>query len=394
MPRPRIIALMGLALACSFSATVAAQEPRHPIEIGAGTAGLLVDTDESGAKVTPGVGGWLDVNLTRRLALETRATWFPQPQAIRYEWQGGRTFHFAAGARGTFIQRPTVSLYGLVLPGAIHFTDAAIGTDRLGATTHFSLELGGGAEFHPTARIAARVEWAADLFGIPSAESPPSAPGPNGGSSQVVIPADISGTMQVRAGLAVGLGRPMREHTEQRLPDAWEVGAQVTLSYLADARIAPLRRPVGVNAFGSYRVFEYLYADATLGVLSGPGVTTESDGGRITQLLGGAKLGIRRNRVGVFMKARLGVRRHAAVLTSTTTRPPFSSTRGPAHATALDLGGVVEFYAGRHFLFRFDAGTTGEFSRNVSFVLDGAPLTLRSDSPDSIEMAFGGGWRF
>jgi hypothetical protein len=100
-----------------------------------------------------------------------------------------------------------------------------------------------------------------------------------------------------------------------------------------------------------------------------PGLALEADGnyyftrstifsgqadGRATSAFFGPKAGIRRNRFGLFFKARPGFISFSSVVTSSAT-PGNITTARKTHA-ALDLGGVFEFYATKRLILRADLG--------------------------------------
>jgi hypothetical protein len=78
----------------------------------------------TGTRVVAGFGGRADVNLTRRLALDAQLDFFPQTLASFPQFQGGQTLRMSSGARGRFFQTKRLSVYGLMRPGLIHFTNA------------------------------------------------------------------------------------------------------------------------------------------------------------------------------------------------------------------------------------------------------------------------------
>jgi hypothetical protein len=383
-----------LCLAGNAVAQAVAQGEQTRVEIGAGLAGMLVENDESASvKVSTGLTGQVDVNMARRLAIELRSSWFPRDQSIRFQTQGGQTFHLAAGAKATFVEGHRVALYGLVLPGLVHFTESLVTLNRVGPTTHFALGLGGGVDVRATRRLAARLEWISDLYGYPGAEGPLSPPGSNGGQSQVSIAGGVTGTWQIRGGLTYRAGPWRAVESERRLTDRGAVGGQFTLTTFLDGNGVRLRHVPGGRAYASYRLAEYVYADGVVGANPGSGVVTKFQGGRMALGLAGVKIGLRRDRVGTFFKTRVGVIRHSWVLTAATTSP-HSFNVGPSYVPALDLGAVVEIYVGRRFLIRLDAGDVVSLPRTVTFVRDGVPTPLDAPSTDSIELAVGAGWRF
>ena len=78
------------------------------------------------------------------------------------------------------------------------------------------------------------------------------------------------------------------------------------------------------------------------------------DGGRASVFLIGVKAGIRRNRYGLFFKARPGIMSYGDVLTSAANFGSLETTR-KTHA-ALDVGAAAEFYPSDRVVLRLDVG--------------------------------------
>lgn len=87
------------------------------------------------------------------------------------------------------------------------------------------------------------------------------------------------------------------------------------------------------------------------------------EGGRVTEALGGVKIGKRFENWGIFAKARPGVVSFSEGEFTITGIPvdvfsaiPFERNRVTSFAT--DVGGVIEFYPSKRIVTRFDAGDT------------------------------------
>ena len=87
--------------------------------------------------------------------------------------------------------------------------------------------------------------------------------------------------------------------------------------------------------------------------------------GRVTEVLGGVKVGKRFEKWGIFAKARPGVvsfsegEFNIVLAPPTAGAPPgFQGEVNRINSFAFDLGGVVEFYPSRRIVTRFDAGDT------------------------------------
>jgi hypothetical protein len=103
--------------------------------------------------------------------------------------------------------------------------------------------------------------------------------------------------------------------------------------------------------------------------------------GRVTEALGGVKVGKRFDNWGIFAKARPGIVNFSEgefnilrVPASVSDAIDFERNRLTSFAT--DFGGVVEFYPSKHIVTRFDAGDTIiHFNRRTFNVLEFDPLT-------------------
>jgi hypothetical protein len=103
--------------------------------------------------------------------------------------------------------------------------------------------------------------------------------------------------------------------------------------------------------------------------------------GRITEVVGGLKVGKRFKSWGIFGKARPGVMSFSegqfdVVLTQPGSAFPYEFQTNRLTNFATDLGGVLEFYPSRRIVTRFDAGDTlVHFKRQTRNGLSYNPLT-------------------
>jgi hypothetical protein len=349
---------------------------------------------------TVGVGGRLDVNLTRRVTLETQLNWFPKslPTGDR---QGGQTLQLSLGVRGTFIRRRQFDVYGVVSPGFLHFTDTVAGYDNgsalIGGASRFALTSGYGAGFYPASRWTARVEFSETTYVTPGAEIARSAPGSNGAFLIISTPATVQTPWQVTAAVGYRAGRPRSDDSEQAVSGRWEVGPQFSYGVSTDAAGVgtALERNGGVGAFASYRLWPYVDVDVAVeGFLHQDSVHTPLDGGKVAQGFAGVKVGLRRDRVGVFMKVRPGVSTHSMAFGSLDS---VSGTVTDARVTfaLLDVGGVLEAYLRPRFLIRLDTGVVTSIFHPVTIVVDGE--AIEQPAPRAlarIQMVAGVGLKF
>jgi hypothetical protein len=371
-----------VALLCGLFSpvTARAQDAPSQIEIG-GQAGA---SDLGYGRPTPGFGGWLDVNVSRHVALETRLTW-----SADSGWD--RTLHLAGGLRATFLRTPRFAWYGLALPGLYHFpryceTEVTVDSGpnppvpssvtRCASRTHFALDLGSGLAFAPTSHAITRIELNRVIHSTPYESL--------FGSQHLVSRWDLN------AGVSYRLGRTLKPQSALPAAGRWTVGSQIgdTLS-TGPTGIATL------GAFASYTLSKYFDIDTSVSAfLSDRLETTEQEGGRLLQGLAGVKIGVREGRFGVFFKARAGANSYSRVFTavSETYRPIYSRSTVPA----LDLGGVVETYLSGRTLLRIDIGETLSFVPDVSIAFPRSPDVYRLPARAiyGLPLRVGFGWRF
>jgi hypothetical protein len=122
------------------------------------------------------------------------------------------------------------------------------------------------------------------------------------------------------------------------------------------------------------------------------------DGGKEALAFAGIKTGLRRDRVGIFFKARGGAIRFSRTYSGSnfpTVDAYLAAYSGhPTWQTALDLGGVVEVYPARHLILRAEAGPALVFYRATTFGLEGQTYSIPASSGSSVLLLFGGGFRF
>jgi hypothetical protein len=131
--------------------------------------------------------------------------------------------------------------------------------------------------------------------------------------------------------------------------------------------------------------------------------------GRVTEVVGGVKVGKRFERWGIFAKARPGVVSFSdgafdVKAAPTPTGFPFEITTSRLNAFATDVGGVLEFYPSKRIVTRFDAGDTiirfGRRTTNaVLFDQPGGgftlfPITTPARTANNFQFMASVGWRF
>jgi hypothetical protein len=135
----------------------------------------------------------------------------------------------------------------------------------------------------------------------------------------------------------------------------------------------------------------------------------DADGGRKAQVLAGAKVGKRFEKVGLFGKARPGFVRFSQGdyrpgpnVCAARFPPSIACFESDAKTNfALDLGGVAEFYPSKKTIIRFDAGDTMIFfgDRNVAAPAEfggsfTAVLPRASETRHNLQISAGFAFRF
>ena len=385
--------------------TARAQENYSRMEIGGQFSAIGLLNSSAGVGIWEGFGGRIDFNISRRLAFETQIDYFPQFVPTRFLEQGGQTLHFATGLRGKVLQSRRFSVYGLIRPGFIHFTDAQLLAGPPGSTpgtksspaTYYALNLGGGMEFYFSKRWVARFELTGNPFLIPNAR-PGSNPSP--GSPPVPTPGIVDDRYQLSVGLGYRLGALQENRGEESLPGKLEAGAQFTTLILKRrTTLDGVREEPGFGGFVSYPLMRFLYADASVEFYPrGSKNIGFQDGGRIVQGLFGVKGGISRKHISIFGKVRPGLIDATQTVNGFTAGTGSSATpvTGAFQTFALDLGGVVEIYASKRTFVRFDVGDTHlYFPDKFVTQTNGTVTRIPGGSyQHSMQYSVGYGWRF
>jgi hypothetical protein len=406
----RMLPVVVTLSALIFRPVAHAQAESTRLEVSMQFSTIRLSTQTS-TKPVAGFGGRVDVNLTRRFALEAQLDFFPQTLASFPQFQGGKTLRMSSGVRGKFFQTKHLSVYGLMHPGLMHFTNAItsesatlvpgttnqfIISAQRGQITHFMVDLGGGVEFYLTPRWLARIEMNGDLYRTPDTlVSQPTLPS---GLRFAPIPGGIENTWGLSVGVNYRVGTLVENEKEAPVTGRLEFGPQFSTIILPSGDdILGTRTEPGFGGFLSYELHRYIFADAAMTFFPKQAASTgPHDGGRLMQGVYGLKAGIQRNHAGFFVKARPGFHSYSQTLSSVTL-PPQPVSLGYTRSTnfVLDLGGVVEVYVGKHTLLRLDAGDMFLFFGTRPITFAGQTFQV-SGGPhkDSIQFSAGYGWRF
>lgn len=376
-----------------------AQDTRTRFEVGAEYSLIeATQADHSGVTYS-GFGGRFDWNLSRRLAIESQVDFFPEHGASFLLIQGGQTLQAVFGIRAKVVQIKRFSVFGLVRPGLLHFSDV----DKLSGLsspalvtapiTHFVLNLGGGIEYYPSPGWVLRF----DAEGNPYRVGAQTVSSSSGGTQ--TLPGKINDTTRLSFGVGYRIGALVENEHETKVPGNWEFGPLFSSLVIAREGLSDnVRNEPGFGGYFSYRFYGVFYADGDLLYFpSNPGASGPHDGGTILQGLAGVKGGIRRNHFGFFGKVRPGFNSYSQALTSVTSSSGSPQVFAYARSTnlVLDLGGIIEFYPNEKGTVRIEIGDThlffGTKDLNVNGMVQPAP---GGKLQHSIQLMVGYGWRF
>jgi Outer membrane protein beta-barrel domain len=387
------------ALLAGLASPTSAQDIYTRFEFGAQFSTVQQAPPGGGSKAYPGFGGRFDWNLSRRLALEAQADFFPgHAESLLYR-QGGQTFEAVVGIRAKVIQTRHWSVFGLVRPGVLHFSDVLFyngdPTTVYGSKSvnYFVLNFGGGIEYYMAHRWALR----ADIEGNPNLVS--NAHFVSAGIS-TFVPGRIGDTTRLSFGLAYRPGVWIENEPERGVSGRWEFGpAYSTMLIAREGPTDGVRVEPGFGGYTSYKLRSVFYLDGDL--LYYPRGTNSSgphDGGEILQTLVGVKGGIRRNHFGFFGKVRPGFDNYSKALAGFAfdqSTGAFTSSYSRATNFVLDLGGIIEFYPAERSTLRLEVGDTHIFFGTRNINENGTTVSAPGgDLRHSVQIVLGYGWRF
>jgi hypothetical protein len=392
----RKICVLLLISAGALAEQVHAQALYSRFEFGGQYSTIREDNNNYQATNLSGFGGRFDWNLNRRVAFESQVDLFPAHGVPLPLVQGGQTLQAVFGIRAKVIQTRQISIFGLVRPGLLHFTNVQFNSGALAPpyvfhpATYFVLNLGGGIEYYPSPRWIMRFDIEGNPYRVP-ATFVASAP-------VATAVGKINDTTRMSFGAAYRMGKGTDNEPEMKIPGTWGFGPLFSALMIAREGSAenPLTEP-GFGGYASYRFYGALYLDSD--ILYFPRSTPRSgphDGGTILEGTFGLKGGIRRNHFGFFGKARPGFNSYSQALSSINdTGPATVYSYGRATNFVLDLGGILEFYPRESGTLRMEVGDTHLYFNDRTVSINGTPVISPGGKlQHSIQFIFGYGWRF
>jgi hypothetical protein len=374
-----------------------AQDNSTQFEFGAQYSTVRETNTDLAAKDFSGVGARFDWNLSCRLAFESQVDFFPENGVPLLLEQGGQSVEAVFGLRAKVIQTRHFSIFGLVRPGLLHFSNVqtiAPGNSISYITqpaTYFVLNLGGGIEYYATPRWVLRFDIEGDPYRIPAFFSA-------GGANS--LPGKINDTTRLSFGVAYRPGALIENEDETKVPGKWEVGPLFSALMISREGLTNnVRTEPGLGGYASYRFYGVFYLDGDLLYFpQGTAFSSPHDGGTILQGTAGIKGGIRRNRFGIFGKVRPGFNSYSDALagvSSSSTSTAITDTYSRSTNFILDLGGIVEVYPNEHGTIRIEVGDTHLFFGTRNLDVGGLQEQVGGGKMQhSIQITTGYGWRF
>lgn len=262
--------------------------------------------------------------------------------------------------------------------------------------TNFALEFGAAAEY----RISRCYSLRADVEDLQIAEF-----------DKILLGSPTSGFMELspgaiaqHAGARIGITRSfghLQEAAKERIPEprTWDGGVIFALQPRILPEFQYLDAYPSWGLWGSWNFSKHLSWDTTL--LHSPRNPGAEDidyqaGGRAFEALSGIKAGMRRDRMGYFVKVRPGLmnfgRTERQIIAGPNNTVSFDD--GMFTDFVLDLGGIYEVYPSRHTLLRFEAGDAQLFYLPKTVVVAGVKVPIPNQNAATMLIAFGAGVRF
>jgi len=155
----------------------------------------------------------------------------------------------------------------------------------------------------------------------------------------------------------------------------FDLGGQFTFVRY-NSVVSPMSQQAGFGTTFSWNAKPYFSLDASLNYFPyHKGSFTVIDtyqGGSLLQAFFGVKAGLRKQRFGLFGRARPGLVSFSKTVTITS-RMPLTIATNRLTEPAADFGLTAEYYAARHIALRYDLGDTAFFYRRRVHPIPGSP---------------------
>ncbi len=416
MPGHRFWLLLSGCWAVAWAWGTAWSQRYTPREVGVGvqaeTASAYFDASNYVGPRSDFVGplGRYTWNLSPSLAVEGSVAYLTGSQPGGATDSGGELLALGglkAGWRGR-----RFGIFGKAEPGISSWTPGLVVYEGTASSfrkiderrTDFTMELGGVVEVYPTPRTIVRLDAGETLIAeydqVLIREG-----NPQTGEIEEISPGHIAQHFSAALTVAHRFGgiREERERVPERSPV--DLGILFSLQQRVHedgaGQIPPNR---GGGAWGSWNFSKYVSLDTTAFYSPQDDKSAfPQDGGRDLMAVWGIKAGIRRDRLGYFAAVRPGMMQFSRTnyYQDLYVNPPVI-LNAKTTDYVMDVGGVVEYYAAKHFLLRADVGNgyvhyhAGDLRYPISKMPTPTPKDAyyRPFQRASIVTLFGVGWRF
>lgn len=328
-------------------------------------------------------------NLSPSLALEGSAGYLPGFQSS-YGGDNGHELLALGGVKAGW-RRRRFGVYGKLEPGIASFTPGfrpfLNQPTNYQRRTEFTLDYGGVFEWYPTQRTILRF----DISQTALAEFDQTLTRFAGGS--VVEEGHVA--QHLGLGLSVahrfGVVREEVERVPERSPV--DLGILFALQPRQHLSISQLEQDRGGGAWTSYNFSRFFALDGTAFYEPhNDGFIGIQDGGTTFEVFAGVKIGIRRDRMGYFIKIRPGFVQFSRTIR--VQRGPLDQVYRKATYPSLDTGGILEMYPSRHTILRIEGGGTSIGYQAADVLNERGSAHFPPISRGTILLLFGAGWRF
>jgi hypothetical protein len=359
-----------------------------------------------GPFVIGGFGGRFTWNLSRSFALDSQFDWFPKNQTTTLQ-SGGDAIEVLAGPKIALYRGQHFGFFAKVRPGILSSDHVCVEKAvppsafacSYGRVTHFAVDMGGAVELYPTRRLIVRIDVGETLIQMHDREATLALS--RNFDLIAISPGGIRPALQIEAGFSYRPGGLSERQERDSYFKRFEIGAGFAAlghgyNNRTDSAAGQVTTAAGFGGHFDFDICPYLAFDSALIYFpkSEPVVTAQS-GGKVLEGLFGAKIGLRRDRVGYFLTLRPGFLRYSRTVTEFPASPTGVFGLAPNTIGALNVGTAIEVYTSRRTMLRFDVGDTMLFV--PAKTVPQPPLSPISFNPDlrhTIQISTGFGFRF
>jgi hypothetical protein len=372
-------------------AMIGSARPQDVTRGDAGITGSTLFNTRFSSTTDVGLGGWFNYNLSPAVGLEAQVESYLTNTSLSQsnpQFGGRATLAIAGFKIGTRTRK-----YGFFFkasPGILSFSNALTSASVVGSTvtsrkTHAALDLGVVSEAYFKGRGVVRFDVGTLLVRY-------------GDSTPLTLPSGVfirtNGSIDPTWHIVVGAGYRFGEkesyEEQSRTVSSFSMGAQYSL-FTLQRSLFTVRDESGVGGWFSWQFTRNVGIDASVNYFPRQvNFVDFQQGGKIVQVLAGARAGIRRGHVGVFAKCRPGIQLYTDTIQNETTENTSSFTN-----FAIDVGGIIEVYTSHHTMLRFDAGDTIVAFRSRDIIdTSGETAHIAGFTQNTIQLTGGFGFRF